>query len=232
MKTSSTQTVVSGLFGVAMMTVGSTAQAQICAGLPQHAKAAHTLSAGAVTTGSDRGATVRYGIATPRAFAGVSGGYAGSEFKSPRAAVVGFDAGLALSLGSSGRSQICPTLRSEYQRGPNGASYTNSHITSELGIAIGHATQLSNRFGLIPFARIGLVQQHSAFAVTSQYIPTGLGAWGQTNQWYGQTTVGVGLRIRDRLTLTPSYSLPLQRTTGLRAYDQRFGVSATFGIKQ
>lgn len=220
-----------GLLSTALLVVTPSVHAQTCSGLPSIVSTSRTLSTSAGAIGSDRTVAVRYGVASTRAFLGLSAGFAGHELTRPHSPTVGFDAGYAWSVGSSGRTQLCSVLQSEYQRGPNGASYTNGRTTSALGISIGHAVDVTQNFGLIPFARVGVAQQHQSFAFTSSG-PEGLGGWGQRNYLFGQTTLGVGLRLRDQLTITPAVTRPLLRNVPPGVTDVRFSLSASFGFKR
>ena len=227
------------LSGTVAMLLGATSiDAQVCTGQTDIAASSRLVSAAAA--GSDLGRTVvgRYAISRDELFGGVQAGTAGVEFKSATAPIVGGDIGYVVRLGASGATQLCPRAQILYQRGPNRGDYTNSSVTSSVGLALGRSIGVTGGFAFVPYVHAGVAQFHRAFGFSNGlYNPNDasaptVGYWGQTNALYGEMGVGIGFRFNNVMTITPSYRMPLSYDRGSAMEQQTYSVSASFRFRK
>lgn len=202
---------VSAAVGLSI-TVSTPAVAQLCNGLADVSVTPRTVSATAAGTDLGRSVVARYGLAGERVFGGAQVGYSGPAFADVDRPVLGADVGIAIPLGASGRTQLCPTLSTEYQRG-RGPALVQNRLATSVALSLGHAVRLSSAVTLVPFVQGGLQQLHQTFAATTFGTDAdgrpGLGRAGHVNDLFGEVGVGFGVRIHQRFTLSPSFRRPV-----------------------
>ena len=224
-------------FAVGSMTLlgASIAQAQACVGLPNVATMRRSISTTGAGTDLGRTMVARYGMAGQRVFGGAEAGYAGDKFANPQSPVFGADVGFIVPLGTDAKVQLCPTLQSVYQDGPNGSDYSHSRLSSSVGLSVGRAFGETSAVGVVPFVQGRLQHLRQTYAYTSVGTgpngEPGLGQWGHTSKVFGEVGLGVGLRVNRRLTISPAYRMPVG--LGSRRYNAILGEAPSYpGVPQ
>lgn len=187
--------------------------AQSCLGLPSLNEARGSISVGADGTGPSRTVLSRIGIASEHSFIGLQNGLSGVEFASLRHLVWGADVGRVLSVGSSGATTLCPVLQARRGYGRQGGIYDTHTASASLGLALGHTMKLGASRAITPFAQAAVVH---ASGNSRPSIVT------------GQLSVGFGLRVHERFTLTPSYGRPVRYGSNVFGMDETYSLSVSF----
>lgn len=209
-------------------------EAQACLGLGTPSSSSRMLSTTASGTNLGRSVSARYGLTSERGFGGVQLGATGRAFSQLYSPSIGGDIGAIIPLGASGATQLCPMFQTTYQNGPQNSSSRENGFSSSLGLSLGRAYNLPGTMQFIPFVQSGVqyVRQRSGY--TSLGIgPNGEslnGAWSHTNTVFGEMAVGFGLRLSERLTLTPRYSVPIGPANRAGMYQQNYSLGVTLGI--
>lgn len=191
-----------------LLTVASTARAQVCMGYPSFAVGDLRMT-GNVAFGSDTktiGGSFAFGQATGL-FGGPTVDYVSFPAPADKALVYTGTVGWGIDLADRGRIALCPLLVGSYQDGPAGQSLNRRlDITGKslgAGAAIGGDVPLSPRMHLVPFASVVLTTS------TSTTIIQGLIDIKSTaTDRYAAITVGVGVVIDKIWTIRPSLSIP------------------------
>jgi hypothetical protein len=209
-------------------------EAQACLGLGTPAASSRLLSTTASGTDIGRTVTARYGLTGERLFGGVHLGAAGGKFVRLDAPVVGGDIGAIIPVGSSGATQLCPTLQTSFQNGPQSSSSVQNQLATSLGLSLGRSYKLTGKVQFIPFVQGGVQYVRQRYGFTSLGVGQNgealLGAWGHHNTVFGEMAAGFGLKLNERLTLTPRYSLPIGQANRPGMYQQNYSLGVTFGI--
>lgn len=212
----------------------SVLHAQACLGLANPSTSSRLISITASGTNLGRTVTARYGLTGERLFGGVQLGAAGDKFARLDAPIVGGDIGTVIPLGSSGATQLCPTFQATFQNGPQSSPSVQDQLASSLGLFLGRAFSLPGTMKFIPFVQGGVQYVRQRYGYTSlgigqngEMLP---GAWGHTNTVFGEMAAGFGLKLNDKLTLTPRYSLPIGQANRAGMYQQTYSLGVTFGI--
>jgi hypothetical protein len=209
-------------------------QAQACLGLGTPSASSRMLSTTASGTDIGRTVSARYALTSERLFGGVHLGAAGGKFARMNSPVVGGDIGAVVPLGGSGATQLCPVFQSSFQRGPQSLPSVRNQLSTSIGLSLGRAYSLTGTMKFIPFVQGGALYVRQRYGFNSLGLdPTGrpfTGTWGHHNTLFGEMAAGFGLTLKERLTLTPRYSLPVGAVSRPGRYQQTYSLGVTFGI--
>lgn len=220
-----------------VMLMGASAlEAQACLGLADLAKTPKTVAATGAGTSLGRTLVARYGMSGERVFGGAQAGLAGDKFAGLSELVVGADVGYVVPLRASGATQLCPSFETTYQNGPSGGYFMQSRLASTLSLSLGRAFAVSSSVAIVPFVQGGVlrVSQGYAFAANPGLLgPNGQPRASSSGHWnsvVGEMAAGLGLRLSDRMTVTPTYRMPLSGFNRAGVYQQTYSLGVTLGF--
>jgi len=204
-------------------------RAQVCAGLPSLHERAVIVTADA-SRGKDAWSGGMEITAGRSAFASAYGGVNLSQnvdFAAQRgdAHSIEFGAGLGYELRFE-EIGICPIVTAAYETGPDG-DFGGSRLNSDGwtvggGVGIGGVLVRGPRWGLIPFAS---ASYNRVTATVHDFPFVGTSSAAHETGWV--FSLGAGIRLGPRLTLTPSLTIPTGFTDNVTSVD--FSVSIGLG---
>ncbi|BAH40602.1 hypothetical protein GAU_3560 [Gemmatimonas aurantiaca T-27] len=201
------------LAGAVTMTTRSLS-AQTCFGGLSSVRTMHAVGATAAGTGDRRIMAGSYDLLTDHLMLGAKVGYSGNSFGQSRSGV--FDGTIAVSPSGSRARQMqwCPYAQVSQQS----LMYGNRTLRTSAGLAIGRDFPVSRNLTLVPFAQSALLHMNANTTLDGPY-----------SRMLGEFGAGVGIRVGDRLAITPSMRAPLGKTVtplGEPVYSLgfRFGV--------
>lgn len=149
----------------------------------------------------------------------VRGGASFANFSDLDATGNGFGATLGSEFqAASGRVFLCPEANISFMFGPELFEVDLSSISFSSGPRVGVVLNNDDALRVIPTA---------AFLVTHQRFKTEFLGFDETEtDTFGLLNVGVGLAMRDRMSIIPSVTFPL----GLDEADPSFSLSVVFGF--
>jgi hypothetical protein len=187
----------------------SLASAQSCVGLADLTKTPRTASLVGASSDLGRTAAARFGFSGEDVFVGTTLGYAGTALNNPDAPLIGADVGIVVPVGAS---RLCPIMSTEFSR-DHGSGHWTSRYSSALGVSVGREFGLTSRVQAVPYVQGGVRYLRQRYGFTNLLRPLANGGmqseWGVLNDVFAEATIGVGLRVSQQVTISPSYRMPL-----------------------
>lgn len=174
--------------GMAIIITALPVGAQTCFGGLSNARTTQAIGATASAAGAQRVMAGNYSLFTDHFAVGARFGVGSSSFSTSNTSFMGASIAVAPSGSRARQLQWCPYAQVNHEK----TSYGFGLLRSSAGLAIGRDFQAGRSLTLVPFAQSALVHVRQ-------------GAPGSaTNHALGELGVGVGIRLGDRLAITPS----------------------------
>jgi len=197
------------------------ASAQVCAGRPGADVGNVLLGAGYSSANGTSGFDVGITGLGERAFGAATIGSISYDDFSGSTTMVGGSLGYQLSVGTSGRAQLCPTFSGALGFGPNDIEGTGVDASTRsvgAGVTWGFRATESADFALIPTIGAGV-------AYASVKLTDGVDELTESDS-YGLIDVGLGIVLGRQFAATPFITIPV----GLEGADPTIGLTISLSI--
>jgi hypothetical protein len=200
------------------------AVAQICRGLASLPSGQlQVTGTGTVASGSKSvGAAVMYGL-TNKVIGSVGLGTTSVEALEKSALDLGASLGYRISLGRVGQAELCPTVSTGLQVGPNNtfdSGVDRSTFSAIIGATAGTSVRVGPEVALVPAVGVGL-----AYRRDKAENQAGANLF-RISETYGLAQLHLGIVLKQNVSLRPSMEVPL----GLASGDPTFGLTVGYNF--